>query len=61
LRFVDFIIVVCAIVTAGSTFAVAVELIFDWSQVWPEIVQLLRDWGLDGFLGLGEQAAAARL
>ena len=61
MRFVDFIIVVCAIVTAGSTFAVAVELIFDWSQVWPEIVQLLRDWGLDGFLGLSEQAAAARL
>lgn len=59
MRFVDFIIVVCAIVTAGSTFAIAVELIFDWSQVWPDVMQLLRDWGLDKLLSPGEQAAAA--
>ena len=36
-RLADFLILICALVTAGSTFAIAVELIFDWSKVTPMI------------------------
>jgi hypothetical protein len=36
-RLADFLILICALITAGSTFAIAVELIFDWSKVTPMI------------------------
>ena len=43
-RLADFLILICALVTAGSTFAIAVELIFDWSKVSP----MIQKWvGLD--------------
>ncbi|MEM7170986.1 MAG: hypothetical protein AAF530_12505 [Pseudomonadota bacterium] len=47
-RFMDTIILISAVITAASTAAIAVELIFDWSVVWPELQAYLRSWGLGG-------------
>lgn len=41
-RLADFLILICAVITAGSTFAIAVELIYDWSKVMPMIE---KTWG----------------
>ena len=59
MRFVDFIILLCALITAGSTFAVAVELIFDWTVVWPEVMETLKGWGLDKLLPPPEPSVSA--
>ena len=48
--FIDFIIFLCALITAGSTFAIAVELIIGWDQAWPMIQGLWQDSGLEDLL-----------
>ena len=50
MRFVDFIILLCAITTAASTFAIAVELIVGWDAALPMVDQVWKDSGLDQFL-----------
>ena len=47
MRFVDFIIFLCALITAGSTFAMAVEMIVGWDQAWPVVEGLWRDSGIE--------------
>jgi hypothetical protein len=49
-QFVDFIIFLCALITAASTFAIAVEVIMGWDQAWPVIEGLWRDTGLEDLL-----------
>lgn len=50
MRFIDFIIFLCAITTAASTFAIAVELIVGWDAAWPMVEQVWDDSGLEKFL-----------
>jgi len=50
MRFVDFIIFLCALITAGSTFAIAVEIIVGWDHAWPMLQSLWRDSGLQEYL-----------
>ena len=50
MRFVDFIIFLAAIVTAGSTFAMAVEMIVGWDDAVPVIEKAWDDSGLEKFL-----------
>ena len=50
MQFVDFIIFLCALITAASTFAIAVEVIMGWDQAWPMIEGLWRDSGLEDLL-----------
>ncbi len=59
MRFVDFIIFLCALMTAGSTFAIAVHLIVGWDNFVPLILDTLRDWGLQDFLPRGSASAPA--
>ncbi len=49
-QFVDFIIFLCALITAASTFAIAVEVIMGWDQAWPVIEGLWKDTGLEDLL-----------
>ena len=41
MRFVDFVIFLAAIITAGSTFAMAVEMIVGWDEAVPVVEQTL--------------------
>lgn len=50
MRFVDFIIFLCALITAGSTFAMAVEMIVGWDQAWPVVESLWQDSGLQEYI-----------
>ena len=50
LRFIDFIILISALVTAGSTFAMAVEIIVGWDEAVPVVEQALDDTGLTEYL-----------
>lgn len=50
MRFVDFIIFLAAIVTAGSTFAMAVEMIVGWDDAAPVIEKVWDDSGIEQFL-----------
>jgi hypothetical protein len=61
LRFIDFIILISALVTAGSTFAMAVEIIVGWDEAVPVVEQALDDTGLTEYLPrqTGEAPAAA--
>jgi len=56
-RFVDFIIFLAAIITAGSTFAMAVEMIVGWDDAVPAVEQTLSDSGLSEFLPKGMTAS----
>ena len=49
-RFVDFIILVSALVTAGSTFAMAVEIVVGWDEAVPVVEQAIDDSGLTEYL-----------
>ena len=53
MRFVDFVIFLAAIITAGSTFAMAVEMIIGWEDAVPAVEQTLSDTGLSEFLPKG--------
>jgi NAD/NADP transhydrogenase alpha subunit len=44
-RFVNFMMFICMMVTAASTFAIAVELIHGWGNVGPTLAQA---WAEDG-------------
>lgn len=50
MRFMDFIIFLAAIITAGSTFAMAVEMIVGWDDAVPVVEQTLSDSGLSDLL-----------
>ena len=50
MRFVDFVIFLAAIITAGSTFAIAVELIVGWDDAVPVIEKAWDDSGIEQFL-----------
>ncbi len=47
-RMIDVVFLVCAVTTALATSAIAVEMIFGWSQVWPQMNTLLSDLRLPG-------------
>jgi hypothetical protein len=49
-RFVDFIIFLAAIITAGSTFAMAVEMVVGWDDAVPVIEKVWDDSGIEQFL-----------
>ena len=50
MRFIDFIILISALVTAGSTFAMAVEIIVGWDEAVPVVEQALDDTGIAEYL-----------
>ena len=58
MRFVDFIIFLCAIITAGSTFAIAVEVTVGWDDAVPVIEKAWDDSGLEKFLPPSEESVA---
>ena len=58
MRFVDFVIFLAAIITAGSTFAMAVEMIIGWDDAVPVVEQTLSDTGLSDFLPKGMLVSA---
>ena len=58
MRFVDFVIFLAAIITAGSTFAMAVEMIVGWDEAVPVVEQTLSDTGISDFLPKGMTASS---
>ncbi len=38
-RFVNFMMFICVVVTAASTFSIAVEIIYGWANVGPTLAQ----------------------
>ena len=59
MRFVDFIILLSALVTAGSTFAMAVEIIVGWDEAVPVVEQAWDDSGLAQYLPKTQGGEAA--
>ena len=53
MSFIDFIILLCALITAGSTFAIAVEIIVGWDQAWPMVEGLWRESGIEDLIPTG--------
>lgn len=56
-RFLDFIIFLAAVITAGSTFAMAVEMIVGWDDAVPVIEKAWDDSGLEKFLPADEESS----
>ena len=50
MNFIDFIIFLCALITAGSTFAMAVEMIVGWEQAWPVVEGMWKDTGIEDLI-----------